>query len=502
MLTRWELAKLYHLLTRDTYASAIWLTIFFTIVSALLPSNKLFFVVATAYLLGLVWITQSIYKALLLAFFPFMMMNIGQVYITTAIAANKLSHLSNSEGRDLYFRFSPFFVLLITSIALFVLELFRRKGKVSFSISQVSLLLSILMSLIAVFFTKQFPTYSFTIVLGAIGMVSFVFLMQLLLTEASKEIQLKLLKTFLGVLIVMTLVDVAVGFGQFFTHSTLHLRIEQSTVIPTFGTGADEDSSQFRPIGLHTHANEFANALITTLFSVLFLIELLRAKKSVFPEKFELWISLPILIMILLTQSRASYLALGLAGILFFVRQKELALDLLNQLKQLMRPYKLLFVIAALFFIPLVTRRLIYTVYSFGSGGGITTRVELEKVAYLLIQKDYLWGVGPGMFIPAAFKESPNGVMKYFPESVHNGFLLYLTENGIFASFFLITFLLFFLKQVEKVFPKTITTIFLAGLLALCCMMYFHPFQNIPSIFIFVVWIGMYGFQKKQHDER
>ena len=227
-----------------------------------------------------------------------------------------------------------------------------------------------------------------------------------MLTEQSASEQLKLLKSFLLVFIIMTMLEVGISFGQFVTRSTLNLRIEQSTVIPTFGVGADEDGTQFRPIGLKTHANELANSLLISLFSILFLFLYIEKTKSALPWLFKVFVISSILVILLITQSRAAYIGLFLSGVFFFLRERAVSLQLLSQCRDKLKPYILVLIIAALLFVPLVTRRLLYSFSSFGSGGGYSTRTELQEVAVLLLQKDYSWGVGPGMFIPAAFKET------------------------------------------------------------------------------------------------
>ncbi len=198
-----------------------------------------------------------------------------------------------------------------------------------------------------------------------------------------------------------------------------------------------------------------------------------------------------ILLLLLITQTRAAYIGLFISGVLFFFRERSISRQLFIQYRELLRPYLWLFIVASVFFVPLVSSRLLYSLNSFGTAGGYTTREKLQEVSLLMLQKNYAWGVGPGMFIPAAFKESPNGIIKYFPESVHNGFLLFATENGLISAALLLLFIIEFVKNVETYFKHSITSLVLAGLLAECCMMLLHPFEDIPSLFIYLVLIVM-----------
>lgn len=477
-----------------------WVTLLFFLLSAVLPSNKLFFVVATLYFLALVYLTQSIYKALFFAFIPFAMLNIGQIYITTVIPFNQLKGTTYFEGRQFYFRFSPFFVLGITSTVLFTLEVLRRKGQRIFTTPHLFLLGSILFSLVSVFHTEQQPLFSLATVLGAVGSISWIMIAQLLLKDARPQEQVKILKSFLLVLILMTSLQVGVALMQYSKRSTLNLRIEQSTIIPTFGQGADEDATQFRPIGLQTHANDLANDLIILLFTGVLLLEWLRSRKQSLPWWFELFFITETVVVILLTQSRTAYLALLASGLFFFFAQRQKSLQLIRDLEKRLRPFVFVLIIAALLFVPLVSRRLLYSLNSFGAGGGFTTRQELQKEAILLIQKNPLWGVGPGMFIPAAFKENPQGIMRYFPESVHNGYLLFISEHGLLSSICMLLFFYFLLKDYEKYPVTLIRTIMHTGLISVLIMMLLHPFQNFITLFVLISWLLVYIQQGAKYE--
>lgn len=502
LLPRWQLNKLYHLITDNSYQSVPWVTLLFCVLSAVLPSNKLFFVVATLYFLALVYITRSIYKALFFAFIPFGMLNIGQIYITTVIPFNQLKGTTYYEGRQLYFRFSPFFVLGITSAVLLMLEIIRRKGQHIFTIPHLFVLGSVLFSLVSVFHTEQQPLFSLATVLGTVGSICWILLAQLLLKDSRFLEQTKILKTFLLVLILMTSLQTGVALTQYVKRSTLNLRIEQSTIIPTFGQGADEDATQFRPIGLQTHANDLANDLLIFLFTGILLLEWLRSRKQHFPWWFELFFITEAVVVIVLTQSRTAYLALLASSLFFFFAQRQRSLDLIKELEKHLRPFVFVLVIAALLFVPLVSRRLLYSLNSFGTGGGFTTRQQLEKEAILLVQKNILWGVGPGMFIPAAFKENPQGIMRYFPEAVHNGYLLFISEHGLLSSICILLFFYFLLKEYEK-YPNTmLRTVMHTGLISILVMMLLHPFQNFITLFVLISWLLVYIQQGAKYEPK
>ena len=71
-----------------------------------------------------------------------------------------------------------------------------------------------------------------------------------------------------------------------------------------------------------------------------------------------------------------------------------------------------------------VLDRFLRSIYFFSSGGGWEIRKELFEIAFSLIKRFPLLGVGNVNFIPVAHASFPEGVMSYFPETVHNFFIM------------------------------------------------------------------------------
>jgi hypothetical protein len=494
--------QLYHQITDGSSVSVLWATVAFCGVSAILPSNKLFFLVATLYFLSLVLISKSLSKAIFFAFLPFALLNIGQTYIVTAIPLTAVLHVPHFEGRQLYFSFSPFFVLGLTSTALVVLEIIRRKGHLNFGTAHLLLFSNLLLSMMSVFQTEQFPLFSYAVVLSQIGTVSWAVLSQLMLSDSSKSERVNVLKTFTLIVALLLSVNILVGAGQYLKRGTLNIKIEQSTVIPEFGQGADENGTQFRPIGLQTHANMFANELVISLFLLLFLLRYLQQRSSFIPWSVEYGLVAMTIGMIALTLSRTAYLALAAALVYFFFAERQRFLSTFRTVRQRLHAWIWVLILVALVVVPVIAERLLYSLNSFGVGGGITTRQALEKVAFELIEKHPFLGIGPGMFIPEGFKQSPDGIMKYFPESVHNGFLLYLTEHGALAFGTMMLFLMTLFAFIRRNFLKSIQTVVFAGLIATGCMMIFHPIQNFFSSLVMTVWIVVYTHETTRYETK
>ena len=490
---RWQLDKLYQQFFKDTEQTVFWATLLFCVASSIIPSNKIFFIIATVYVLSLVLITQSVAKAFLYAFLPLTMILIGQVYITTVIPFQALKKTVGYEGRQFYFRFSPIFVLQLTAIALLVMEAIRRRGRLGLDITHLFVFGCMLFRIISAVYTEHYPVYSLTIMIGLFGVVSWVVLTQLLLTSVPRAVMIHLIKTFLLVIILMSTVQSAVAVSQYLKKSTLNIRIEQSTTIPNFGAGADENALSFRPIGLQTHANELANSSLTLLFSGAVLMTWLRAQKKGLPWWMELFFIGQLLIVILICLSRAAYISVGVGAIFFFVTQRKTSLQVLHFLQNQLRPFIILLVALAIYLVPVVTERLLYTFNSFGAGGGLTTRQELEKLSLQLFREQPWLGVGPGMFIPAAYKQSPLGFIQYFPENVHNAFILHVVESGSLATLCILAFWYFFIRKVIKSSLSTLTkSVIGAGMLSIIIMMLLHPFDNFLTFFLLVSWIIVY----------
>lgn len=502
MLSKWNLAKLYHSVTANTYLPALVLLVIFCVTSAVIPSNKIFFLLATAYFVGTVLITQSIYKALLLTFLPLSILNIGQVYITTIIPFNALSSDINYEGRQFFFRFSPFFVLQLTTIVLLILEFVRKKGVLHLTKVHLFAALAILSTLVSVLQTEHYPYFSFITVIDMTGRVAWLITLQMFLASLPKPELFKCLKTLFLVIVMMATLQSGVVAAQLVKRSTLNLRIEQSTVIPQFGAGADENALRFRPIGLDTHSNNLANTTLILLFSGSTLAVYLLIQKEKVPWQLFFFFVSELFLVILITLSRAAYISLFIGTLAFFIWQRKTTLNAIFFLRKQLQFLTPLFLLGVLFFVPLVTERLLYSVNSFGVGGGVSTRAELQKQAVTLLSKNFFFGVGPSMFIPAAFKDNPRGVIYYFPETVHNGFLLFLTERGFVTAVIMVLFVYLLIRQIVlSPLDKKLKTLLLAGFLTVFFNMLLHPFDNFFSFFTLVAWLIVYIQPEKSYEK-
>lgn len=468
-----------------------------------MPNNKALFVWSFLYFLALLIFTKSIFKTFFYSFFIFSLLNIGQMRTFVAIPAANILGKGYERGRLLEFIFSPRFVFGMTATLVLVIKLiqnFYKKCQVLFSnYFVVFLLISIFFSLMSSWQTLFFPTLSIFRTLGLFFYFSLIVLLWIFYREQKKGARLSLLNLFLSNLLLVSIFESCLVFIQFLIKKPLGILIEISHVLPTFGFGADQELGQFRPIGLTSHANMLANHFLTYLISAsilsyfLYKIGKLRLKKSfIFLGIFL------IVLVLLLTQSRAIYISIFIFFSTFMAFNRSIlenAFLLFNSLKK--RKWTLVFLSTPILW--LVFKRIIFSLNTFTDKGGALVRNQLFEEALIIFKKNPWFGVGSGMYIPAAFYYQPEGVSKFFPEAVHNGFLLMLVQNGLFVILFIILAYCFLFKNIlSKVQDLGFRMIIIFGFVSQFMAMLFHPFSNIFSLYTLINLLIIYEYRQNK----
>ncbi len=461
--------------------SIIFLYIIFSLLS---PSNKVFFLVSTGCFLLLTFSTLSIQKTLIYLFYPFYFFEVGQKYIFNVVPPEMVKNPLYWEGRNFTFTFSPFTILCITQIIIFIIYLLKKRKDVHFHLYDMFFFLVFLLQTLSSFFSPYFKTLS--LLYSLIDLSIFIWYLNFKFFLKKEENIQKILLTFLIIILSLLCVDVYVSTLQKIKGSTLGLTIEKIESLPSFGTGADENKSQIRPVGLRYHANDLANWTIIFFFSILLLWSAVRRNFSKHMNIIFLSFLVSLNIgLISLTLSRSAYIALFVfLCIVFFTLPKKLLTFISVFLK---RVYSLRFFILLMsfFIVYMVTNRFLYSLYSFTETGGIQTRKIQIQEALGIIQRFPYLGVGNGMFISASFDLKPFGVMQYFPEEIHNGFLLFLAERGIVTSILYMIGLYFLIRKIVYISKdKVFKIFFFGGIIANIIMMLFQPFINTFSLTI------------------
>ena len=145
----------------------------------------------------------------------------------------------------------------------------------------------------------------------------------------------------------------------------------------------------------------------------------------------------------------------------------------------------------------MVLLRIVYSFNTFSEFGGMSVRNKLFEESVSLLRKNFFFGVGRGMFIPALFNENPTGVIIQFPESVHNGIILNIIENGFFSFISFCLFYFFLFRKLSLLKSNKNFSIFaFALLLAQFLISFFHPITNLISIYTFVLILIVYDLHE------
>lgn len=286
-----------------------------------------------------------------------------------------------------------------------------------------------------------------------------------------------------------------ITFLQFALRSGLGLTIEQRQDTPHFGAGMDENPLQFRPVGLSSHANSNAHQLLTYgIFSFLLLQILLKKNQPIFSPIMLVSMFLFCFFAIIFTQSRAVYLSLALiivvSSFIYRLQAYKKSEFFLNTIRNSV-VYKMLFYAFIFVVLVILFDRSLYSFYSFHPRAGFQIRDKLYEEAMAMWWQDFYFGVGNGMFIPALYSFNPTGIVSYFPESVHNGFMLFITERGLWASLLVVIFVYVFSKRYSNGWQRNKQNYFYFLLPFLyfssLIIMFFHPFVSFFSPVLLIV---------------
>jgi len=244
-----------------------------------------------------------------------------------------------------------------------------------------------------------------------------------------------------------------------------------------------------RAYGGLDHPNIFGGVLAICLIIAAYLL----AKKKMLNSAKEVWSSILLFIFyffalfaLFFTFSRAAWLALVIGLIIILVRL------IIQKDRWILGRY-----IALLFF-----SIILISIISFSYSDLISTRWHMnsrlevksltERQEYLdqsrkIIQKNWLFGIGPGNYIHHLISQnkSISSIWSYQP--VHNVFLLIWAEHGLFALLFFILFLIFIIKKDSR---KDFSWAVFSALIIL--MLFDHWLWSLPfGIMFLFLFLGL-----------
>lgn len=473
-------------------AIVVLTTSLFFATSVVIPNNKLFFVLSALYVSFIFFLKKRFDLTVLYCFIPLMLYGIGQEYAFNIIPAYVLKHPLYNEGRNLYFTFSPHTVLSLSACIWLGINLITNNKERIFSWLEVLFITLFGLQIISATRTHFLPIFSTLEVLGS----SFVFCYVLIFKRYTQSIEEKQKKIFIVTLIALVTISIvfqsALAVGQYLKRSPLGLQIEVVNELPYFGAGADEDSSQVRPVGLAPHANILAFGILNLwLLSFFLWLSLDTKQKARVLSVLELGFFASTL-TITLTQSRSVYIAWLIISLGLLWHNKLINKNLKKNIFMIIRRIKFLIIGIVPPVMYVLTTRLLYTLNSFNPHAGVGTRELLIEEAFEVINRNLVWGVGSAMFIPAAFKQNVTGIMNYFPEAVHNGFLLMIAENGVIFFVFYLLAIWLLLKRVYFGGDTLLKAFATLTILALYTVMLLQPFSAILPLSIIGIFFSLY----------
>lgn len=478
-------------LTKDLDLAAVMAVNGYFFICLMISSVKLSFIASFIFFAFLVY-RYSFYKAMVYSMLPLLYFGMGQTHSFVAVPASAVYSPQYWEGRQLAFSFSPFFAIFFSGLLLFLF--LWKKYKIHllphekliiilFSMYGLSSINSIMPFLSTLFFTKELM-----LIVWGIYLV-------LVVKNISKVQKRRIIYTLAIIFTSILLQDSLLVFVQFIKGNILGLAIEKTQVAPVFGLGADERIGVFRPFGFNAHPNGLANEVILIGMSVLILFQYLLEKfykKRKIINQLSMGVAVVSLLIIILSLSRAAFIAIFISLIFFIYRHP----NQLNKIKKLQQClinnlnlwFKAVLAVLAGVLIFKLTNRMLDSIYSFTEFGGISTRIEQYSEALRVFKNFPVFGTGIGMFIPASYQLFPDGVMRYFPEAVHNGFLLFLVERGIASVLVYLFFILYFYIEIKNSnLSKLIKTMIYLGIISSFVMMIFHPESNFLSFLIILI---------------
>lgn len=478
---------------------SILATLGFFIVSLIIPNNKLFFVLSILYVLIQLFINKSFVITVLQVFVPLSVYKIGLTYSFTAIPKMIIFSDNYPSGRILNVIFSPYLILLLTTVVFFIFYLFWKKRNI-FNLELVFLLSTIIFMFLSSTKSIYFPIQSTIYTLSWLGLACLIILVGSQLQTFTNKKKLRILVTVFIQIGLSILFISGISLTQLIKRSPIGLNIESVSSAPSFGGGADESNLIFRPLGLSKHANIMANEIFSLWLSffIIYLHIFKNYRKKLLKSLF-LVATLSFVITTIISQSRALYITLIIFFLLLLICDYKLITAALKNslelLKKLNKNTKTIFLMFSLILVAIFVQRAAISLNSFSETGGFPIRKKLNQEAIHLFYKHPFLGVGNGMFMPALAQNNPFGVVSQFPESVHNGFLLFSVENGLIAQLLILIFFFFLTKRVTKMSKQAnlIKKITLLSLFVQFLPMFFHPFINYITICTVIIVVIDYN---------
>lgn len=482
----WLTGRLKHY-QKETDWPALLAIIIFLLLATIVPSVKVYFVLAFT-LFSFLLYKYSFAKAFVYVTLPLSYVSMAQTHSILVIPVKAIISHQYWEGRHLVYSFSPYFFITIVALLL-IFFWYKKLKKIKLKNYHLAAVVFIFSGLLSAFYGSLIPALSLLSVFGQAVSLTLTWYLAALLISSNKVRKQKMLLTIFLIYSLVIFYETLFVFKQTISQAPVGLAIEATQFAPVFGLGADESGS-FRPFGLQAHPNGLANQQLLLLSCCFLIFTFISKKNSKIPlQKILLLIFIMASTNVILSLSRAAFVAIFIVLALMWIREKPVLLIVKNkfqtQLKQIPTGYKLFTILTIAFLFFRLSDRLLYSIYSFSDSGGINTRTIQYTEALEVFKKSPIFGIGDKMFIPTSYQLFPKGVMTYFPEEVHSGLFLVVIERGLLGGIIYMIFILLFLKKIRKSKLQSSTrSVLYSGLIVGIVMMIFHPERNHFSLFV------------------
>ncbi len=460
----------------------------FLFVTLIIPERKAFFIVSILFLFGLFYALRDWSRVLFFGYFVLNMFPVGQVYRFVLLSEEELFFNARFPfGREAFFLLSPAFIVGLLLMARVIQLVFLHNHRRVMTAETGLIGLCILLKFLSAVFAQNTMILSLLWSIGLVELYSWL-LLHFLIKPMADDVKKKLIYTLLA----LVLFQGAGVLAQWVRQQPIGILIE----------GARSEAAQeisvdyFRPRGYFSHPNAMAKEMMG-LMMILF-VSLIGIKKIVQKRSVITGIIVAV-ISIFLSQSRAGILSLGLAVApwslwLIHTRWAHVVASLRRKIS--ISASIVILVLVSVVSIVFVSRAVNTILFSMGEGGGFDVRNQLIQEAMVIIKENPVFGVGYGMFVPAAFERNITGVLEWYPQAVHNGFLLMASESGILVLALTIVVVVMLIKGVFVGKFSFETKLALLGFfVGQIVFMFFHPVDNIISMNTIVVVILIHDYE-------
>lgn len=465
------------------------INVVFTLLLFISPSDKIVFLISIIHLFVMLIVVKSALEALVSVYWPWFIFEFGREFTNVLIPLQHIRSEAYQSPVVSYVLFSPINILIVL-LLFFILYNFIFKAKYRLLLLNQNwfllFVLYVFICLVSVVMTEYSVTFS---LLNLIKSVSSMFWL-LAVIQLDPSVRRQIIHSLLVTISGLFFLEVILAFFQLLRGGYIGIHAEKAWYVASFGNGADENSSLVRVSGFEYHPNGMANWLFGELIVLLLLAQQIvkkLSKKMVF-----VLLVIGMLGLSLLSLTRTIIVTLCVTPFLFWSEFKVLSQDIYSRFRKNSRTINI-FLFVIIFGVTLVSGyrlkdRIFLSIYATQANGGISTRVFQYLEAIKLTQIKPIFGHGIGMYQAALYNWIPNGEVRYFPERVHNSFLLIAAESGIPSLFIGLLMLLSVLLRGFGILDRRIIAVWLFyGMLYLFLQPVSQEILSFPVVIILLL---------------